>query len=465
MKIRQKIFIGIFLAVAFSMAVFGGVVMYENHGNNLRREQERSCREIDLYMSALQNTISLLENEEAALEWFNRQYQSKGIAFFLYEQVITGKLAAKGGESLTISPDDYMDTILAKPGEEQKCQLVIQKQDKRYLLTSCRMTQEAWPVLMYAREITSVYDQQKENFRQMLLVMMIVLIFSSFLAAVLAKYITAPLEKLKDDVWQMEAGNYVFREIKGHDEIKDLRRSFGKMAGTIQKREEELSRELTGKKDFIAAMTHEMNTPLTSIQGYAQYLKNANCPEEKKRQALMALETESVRMGKMYEKLRQTYLMEGSVPECVEVCFDDLINSVQEELALLLNDKNISIDRNLQVQKLKSDPTLLLLILSNLVKNAAVYSAKGSRIHISTVMDFENYCKIRVRDWGKGIPREKVDKVTEPFYRVDKSRSRATGGTGLGLYLCKQIIEKINGQLEIQSEEGKGTVVTVKLPL
>ena len=97
---------------------------------------------------------------------------------------------------------------------------------------------------------------------------------------------------------------------------------------------------------------------------------------------------------------------------------------------------------------MNSDYLLLYILLSNLLRNAALYSDRGGRVRVCAE-NCEDGFVLRVQDWGRGIPAEAVERVTEPFYRVDKSRSRQTGGSGIGLYLCRQIVEQLGGWLEI----------------
>lgn len=462
MKVKYKIFFAVILVVALSLGTFGSMQIYENHRENLQREQERSRREIDLYITVLENARKLLEEPAVLMEWYNLQNENRGVAFLLYEKNGEG-LTAWGRLPGTIDEKAFADTVLTAPEEGHKSQLVVEGEDRHYLLTSCRMEEGEYPVLLYARDITSIYQQRQENIYRILLVLAMVFAAAAVLAGILARYITHPLEQLQEDVNAMNRGTYNPRDIQGKDEISQLSRSFACMARTIESREKELSRELVRKQDFVAAMTHEMNTPLTSIQGYAQFLNNANYSREQKYQALSNLESEARRIGAMYDKLRQIHLLEGDEIHYEEVNLAALVGEARQELSFILEDKQIFMEEKLQVLTVRSEPTLLLIVLCNFVKNAVDFSERGSRLLIGS-HKMEDSISLSVRDWGKGIPTEQLEKVTEPFYRVDKSRSRATGGTGLGLYLCKQIIEKLHGELKIQSREGEGTLISVLLP-
>lgn len=463
MKVWHKIFLGILLVTALSIGIFGSMLIQSTHKKNLQREQDRSCREIDLYISALDNAETMLGDAKAALDWYNLQYQNKGSTFAVYS-ASDRTLSSDDRITYSVAPEMYYDTALAAPGHNQKCQLAVKSEDQHFLLTSCRMTQENWPVLLYSRDITSIYQQRTENICQMMVIMVVVLAAAGLFAYYLARYITKPLEILQKDVQEMADGNYTPTIITGSDEMNQLRRNFSEMSCTINQREAELSQELQRKKDFVAAMTHEMNTPLTSLLGYAQFLQHANCSDKQRYQALDNIESESRRMINMYGKLRQIHLMEGESPSVETVYFDRILKESEAELASLLHEKNIFLEKELFVDVIESDGTLLLILVNNFIKNAITHSQYNGRIRITATTEKDGRYKLTIRDWGAGIPREQLTKVTEPFYRVDKSRSRATGGTGLGLYLCKQIIERLDGNLIIESDYGKGTSITVLLP-
>lgn len=463
MKVWHKIFFSILLVATASAGIFGSMLIQSTHKKNLQREQDRSCREIDLYISALNGAESMLGDSKAALDWYNLQYQDKGLTFAIYntsDQI----LSSEDRIDYPASPGTYSGTTLTNPGSNQKCQLVVKSGDHYFLLTSCQMAQDNLPVLLYSRDITSIYQQRSENLLQMLIIMAVVMAASAIFAYYLARYITKPLVSLQNDVRKMADGKYIPVQITGSDEINQLRRDFSNMADTINQRETELSEELQRRKDFVAAMTHEMNTPLTSLLGYAQFLQHANCSEKQRYQSLDNIESESRRMIRMYEKLRQIHLMEGESPARETVYFSRILKETEVQLAALLQEKNIFLEKELFIDAIESDGTLLLILLNNFIKNAITYSQFNGRIRITIIQETDGRCRLTIRDWGAGIPREQIAKVTEPFYRVDKSRSRATGGTGLGLYLCKQIIERLEGELNIESDYGKGTSITVLLP-
>ena len=282
-------------------------------------------------------------------------------------------------------------------------------------------------------------------------------------ALLISKALTRPLKKLEQSAGRVNEGNYEIFCAQGIDEIGRLGAAFNSMARAVEEREENLREEADRKQQFIEAMTHEINTPLTSILGYAQLLKTANCTRQQQIKALENIESEARRIQQMYQKLMQLHKIRAEGWKAEPVKLRDLEADLCQDLDQLFAKQQVRVEFQWERQTVNSDYLLLYILLSNLLRNAALYSDRGGRVRVCAE-NCEDGFVLRVQDWGRGIPAEAVERVTEPFYRVDKSRSRQTGGSGIGLYLCRQIVEQLGGWLEIHSAEEKGTTVTARFP-
>lgn len=455
MKLWHKIFLCMFLLSLCSVGIYGSTSIRRTHLENLEWEMERSSGEMDLLSEAVSGAVKMLGNLEEAVGWYAGYYKPKGIYFALYED---GKQSYASVEGI---PESVYTSMLDVKDNE-KMMFVRRQENHDYFLVSGMLEEKK--ILFYIREITGLYDmraQKQRTFGFWMLGFSAVMALASYLVA---KLLTKPLARLKKNAECVNDGVYLVQCKEGKDEIGSLGSAFNAMAKAVEEREQSLRNESEKKQQFIDAMTHEMNTPLTSILGYAQFLRNANCTPAQRELALGCIEAEAKRMHGMYQKLRALQMAgsEGIIKERVFVA--PALNEVKQELAALLAEKKIVIRENLQIEYLETDGVLLHMVLSNLIRNSVNYSSEGGVVAVAFSESDFGGCVLSVQDFGCGIPRECVDKVTEPYYRVDKSRSRATGGSGIGLYLCREIMRRFGGRLEISSEEGKGTTVSLVFP-
>lgn len=211
------------------------------------------------------------------------------------------------------------------------------------------------------------------------------------------------------------------------------------------------------KDDFITGFTHELKTPMTAIMGYADMLRLKKCDEEVSQKALNYIYSEAKRLEKLSYKLMMLMSLSDEKIELKKVEIDNLINNVvsSENLALLEN----KVETQIENYSVLADSELLEVVIRNLVENANKSEPKDNKILIKgEILENKKY-RISVIDKGKGIPAKHIERVTESFYMVDKSRNRANGGNGIGLSLVKKILELHDTKIVIQSEVDVGTTV------
>lgn len=230
------------------------------------------------------------------------------------------------------------------------------------------------------------------------------------------------------------------------------------MSKELEKRNNELIESANSKQLFIDNLSHEMNTPLTSIQGYAELMQKANLTEEQRGKYLSYIQSESKRISDMYKKLLLISYKKNADLDFKNVDINNIFSEVYKTLKERLNSKNMDLIINNQLESIYGDETLIIMCVSNLVKNAINVSDQDSKI----IINDKKY--IQVVDYGSGISKENIVKIKEPFYRVDKVRSRKNGGAGLGLSICKSIMELHNGCLKIESNIGKGSIFILEFP-
>lgn len=313
--------------------------------------------------------------------------------------------------------------------------------------------------LVTAYDLTGLYRDRNAALMRFLLLEAAVLAAASAVTALLARRLTRPLAVLTDAGAQIAAGDYARRtDLHTGDEIEELSRSFDKMADAVQEKIADLEADVQRREDFVGAFTHELKTPMTSIIGYADMLHTMQTDPDEQREAAAAIVHEGRRLEALSRKL---LALLGLNEEGVELTAVPL-PALWPRLHAACPD--VSLRTPAAAPTVCGDADLLLDLLCNLVQNAAKASAPGAPVLVLCAQAGD-VVTLTVADRGCGIPPELIPRVTEPFYMVDKSRARRQGGSGLGLALCQRIAAAHGSALRIESEPGRGTRVSVTLPV
>ena len=223
------------------------------------------------------------------------------------------------------------------------------------------------------------------------------------------------------------------------------------------------------RQKFVAEVSHELKTPLTTIRTYTETLLNGYLDD--KRTATTLLNTVQNETDKMTALVQNLLILNRFDMQRVQMerelfSVDDMLRGLVTVFSLEAEKKGISIsyNRTTELPELYADKSQIERAFKNIISNSIKYSSGGDKIQIFAGSLYDNKLYVKVEDTGKGIPKSDLGHVFERFYRVDKARSRDRGGTGLGLAITKEIIESHGGTIEIESEFGKFTRVTVNLP-
>lgn len=249
----------------------------------------------------------------------------------------------------------------------------------------------------------------------------------------------------------------VFLDPKDFRDQRELIESINTMAKALGSLE-------TLRQDFVSNVSHEIQSPLTSIGGYATLLENDALAPGQRKHYLEIIKAESARLSKLSSNLLKLSLLDSSVAPLSASQFR-LDKQLQSAVILLdpqWSEKTISITAELNKVIVSADEELLSQVWINLLHNAIKFTPEGGTIHITlTTNDGKTICAIA--DNGMGISSEDQIHIFERFYKVDKSRDRSLGGNGLGLSLVKKIVELHGGMVSVESEQGKGTTLIVTL--
>lgn len=220
------------------------------------------------------------------------------------------------------------------------------------------------------------------------------------------------------------------------------------------------------QKQFTADVSHELKTPLSTIKGFSEILaRDEDIPKDDKKEFLEIIQKEVMRMETIISDLLVISKMDRVDYE-LEYTKNNIRTTIEDAVGILKHEvekKGLSLYTELEDKTFMYDYTKMHHVLLNLLKNAMNYTDKG-HIELKGYAQKNNYI-IEVRDTGIGIPTDDRELIFKRFYRVDAARSRDTGGSGLGLSIIKNVVKKHDGQIEVDSIEGKGTTFRVILPM
>lgn len=291
-----------------------------------------------------------------------------------------------------------------------------------------------------------------------LIISMTVLIFSILVSTILAKNIVVPIKKLTIVAEEMAGGDLGVRsDTNSKDEIGKLAKTLDYMAEEIQKREQL-------KNDFISSISHELRTPLTAIKGWVITLDDSQTDKDTLKMGLNIIEKETDRLVNMVEELLDfSRLSSGKMTlnkkEISIKAISDYIDVYMSARARREN-KKLNINLDSENKKIYVDIDRIKQVLINLLDNAFKFTEAEGTINISFSY-VEGSLKIIVQDNGCGISKEDLPRVKEKFYKGKNAKSK----NGIGLSICDEIVKLHDGEIFIESEEGKGTLVTITLPV
>ena len=268
-----------------------------------------------------------------------------------------------------------------------------------------------------------------------------------------------PLAALGASARRMAGGEYAGRaNAASPDEVGALAGDFNLMAEAVEARIAELTATAERQRMFIAGLTHEFKTPMTSVLIHSDTILNANMAKDERERSLLHIHEQIRWLERLTQKLLLLVNLDKEI-ETEPVPAGELLTAVQASVCEKLSSLGVTLTTASDDSVLLIDIDLMRSALVNLVDNAAKASAPGQEIRLT----YENGT-LTIADFGCGIPQSELARVTEPFYMIDRSRSKKQGGSGLGLALVKRIAEAHGAVLSIQSEAGRGTIATITFP-
>lgn len=464
-KFKYKIAIFTISIYIISLAIIGVIIIENNYFSLLRKEIRQSLNED----KNINNTAALyirinqeLEKNEVSIE----RYSSRLIDMFKSyntDMAIFNKDLKLKASTMAIETS-FISDGLAKASKGSKNYILKWLDNKHYLIINDYIVAGEERLMMtFIHDISDIDVQRKDQYKFFVMVGGIGLIIVSIVTGAMSKIIIRPLENLKTASREIACGNYQDRlNIRHNDEIGELSKQFNIMADEIEKKIKELKEESERKQKFIDNLTHELKTPLTAIIGYSNTLMNIKYDEKIFHKGLRFINREGNRMVKMVNQLMNLILLRKDSFEMREENIKLVLEDVEKVLVKKAESKKIDIKVvGINIKRMINKDLFKGMII-NLVDNAMNASGNEDKI-VMGIESTQDYDIVFVKDQGIGMDKKHIKKVLEPYYRVDKSRSRKSGGAGLGLSLCYEIIKVHGGKIEIDSKLGKGTTVKIIL--
>lgn len=298
----------------------------------------------------------------------------------------------------------------------------------------------------------------------MVAILVLILVVLYMLSTNISKTILSPIKNAADNIESILSGEEV-EDAEIYPEIKPFVEMIRRQKKQIETAMENLKEAEKIRREFTANVSHELKTPLTSINGYAEMIANGMVEGDEVQKFAGIIKKEGTRLLTLIESILNLSKLED---ETIEKTYEDIdLYEIANEIVNRVNPQAISHKVNLDVRGetvfISANRRMIEDLIYNLIDNAVKYNVENGTVLVS-VYNEGNYGVISVKDSGIGIPKEEQDRIFERFYRIDKSRSKKIEGSGLGLSIVKHIVEYHNGSITLESEVGKGTTITIKLP-
>ncbi len=453
MKLWLKISLIAIIMVTLATIICSMIMLLRSGESNLKLEIQNILTDQRMRAEAWS---SVMENE------IDGQYSEvtlRSLARYLIDKFADENTILMSGNDFIynatkINPKDFLSV------EGDARQYVIKDLDGASILitgSNLQISQTTY-ALYVVKDISAVYTGIQALSYQFVLINLTVILIAGVIIVLLVRLVLRPIATLKKNTGLIAAGIYDKRtQTTGNDEIGELASDFNSMAEAVEVRVKELKDETERRTLFMSALTHELKTPMTSISGNAQTLLMTKLEEDEREDALLRIDAECTRIERLSQKLMQLIVLRQNdgirlEPNRVE----DLLESVRLSCAEQIRQRGIKLAVSSSMDTLVMDKDLLGSLLLNLIDNAGKASQPGDTIELAA-----QDSTISVKDQGRGIPPGELDKITQPFYMVDKSRSRKAGGIGLGLALAEEIARLHGAKLIFESVVGRGTTVKV----
>jgi signal transduction histidine kinase len=470
MRYGQKIFLMALALVTAALFAMGWMVILSSHSARMEQETARALREHEMVALSLHTAILYQSlQQDGGQEEDKRTLQAvKGVAGSLLgrndaAQGVYIQLYQNGAQAFGDFPGDLGADRPELMVQGQECLSIFRSVgQKTYLLVASReQLRSTGYVLVSIRDASAIFEARSALARRMALIGTGVSVLVAAVLFLLTNLTTRRIFLIRSVSRRLADGEYSRRiPVRGRDELAELSEDFNAMAEAVEQNVKSLESVASDQRQFIDNLTHEMRTPLTSIIGFADLIRSTRFMDEATRADYAgSIYQEGQRLKALSGKLMELILLGRTEPDLQQVDVEAFLRELATLLSPMFTNRQMELRLSTEPATLLADPSLLQSLVVNLVDNACKASKPGQQVELSCYMDRRRRLHIEVADHGRGIPANEIHKIKQPFYMLDKARTRAEGGAGLGLALCSRIAELHHAVMNISSRVGQGTVV------
>lgn len=313
------------------------------------------------------------------------------------------------------------------------------------------------------QNVQYIFNNQRSQYITLLNTIVLMLIIAGVITFIISKLLMRQVDSLIKVTKNISAGNLSERVIvKGDDEFALLSEDFNSMADDLEDKIKQMEDEAERKELFVGDFSHELKTPLTSIIGYADMLRQKELSTEKVRFCAEYIFTEGKRLENLSMRLLDLIVLKNQDVVLNPISINELFKQVLSVVIHQLNEQDIQTVVELEETDVYVEHELMKTVFINLIDNSRKAIDGVGKITVRGRVHGDTYT-VKVEDTGKGMEEEELSKINEAFYMVDKSRSRKQGGAGLGLSICEEILNLHGFSIGFESTVNVGTVVSVTM--
>ena len=347
--------------------------------------------------------------------------------------------------------------------KENEIRYILRDIDQRTILFTSNLANINHKPYMftYMVDVTPVYQDRVDQYHFFFKVDLAACFLFMLIMFFVSRGLTRSIDRLNKTAKVIAQGGFSERvRLKSKDEIGVLANNFNEMAAVVEDKISDLERLNEQKQRFIDNFTHELKTPLTSIIGYANFMRTTKYNEEVFLDGLNVIYSEGKRLESLSLKLMDLILLQEDRFEMVPHELGAIVAEIRPALEIMAKEKGICIVTDCEEGSLLVDPDLIKVLIFNLVDNAIKASTENQTVELHTFWRGSRYI-VQIADQGIGIAEEHRDKIFEPFYMADKARTRSSNGAGLGLSICQSVARLHHADIYIAGNEKQGTIVEV----
>lgn len=458
MSYRDKLRLMIVLLLVLSVGLSGAWLITVSFDNALNQEagaaQDEQRMALSMLSAATSNAEWDVRDLAGAIRTLERQSGqsfrlSDGQGRVLYQQVHHGQTFQAG--------------LIEQADEKTMAWRVQQESNGNHMIQTAGMLTDGKQkfYLEALRPIEDIYEARKALSHSFVGLLCAMAVIGSLAAMLLSHWLTGSLTALAETARAITEGDLSRRaDEQGQDEIGQLARDFNLMTNRLSKNIQALQGAVERQEEFMASFAHEMRTPMTSIIGYADLLRSTELPPASRAEAVHYIFSEGKRLESLSNKLLDLIVLQKQDIAKKPCNMGALIRQAGGLFEQRFQKAGITFSCQTDDTVWLVEPDLFQTLVINLLDNARKAMPDGGHITLQAGKMNREW-RMSIQDTGRGMPAEAIPRLTEAFYRVDKARARASGGVGLGLRLCAEIVKLHQGTLSFASQEGRGTTVTV----